>query len=159
MRNLRLVFLFVLALVVLAPVVTAQAEDAPTGVVVSWQDGETPTVVVEDQSSFDAVWLLAIIPGVIAVLAIVAQVIESKNYRQTIENISADNLNKLEGALEQVPQAVVSQIHAINEKLIVLAEGALATLRVVDTVTDGKPNTTTLESALRRAVGDPPAMG
>ncbi len=149
MRSFRLAFLVVLALVVLLPVVPVQAQDG----------GQTPTVVVEDQSGFDPVWLLALIPGVIAVLAIIAQVIESKNYRQTIENISADNLNKLEGALEQVPQAVVSQIHAINEKLIVLAEGALATLRVVDTVTDGKPNTPTLESALRRAVGDPPPMG
>lgn len=160
MRNFRLMFLVVLALVVLAPVVPVQAEDTPAAAVVAWQDGgQTPTVVVEDQSGFDAVWLLALIPGVIAVLAIIAQVIESKNYRQTIESISADNLNKLEGAIEQVPQAVVSQIHMINEKLIVLAEGALATLRVVDKVTDGQPNAPTLESALRRAVGDPPPMG
>lgn len=84
--------------------------------------------------------IVALIPGLIAVLAIVAQVIESKNYRQTIENISADSLNKIEGAIEQVPQSVVSQIHALNERLIVLAESAVATLKVVDKVTDGLPN-------------------
>lgn len=158
---IRLVFLFVLALVVFAPAVTVDAQDSPSVVLMPSQDGgQTPTVVVEDQSNtLDAVWLLALIPGVIAVLAIIAQVVESKNYRQTIEHISADNLSKLEGAIEQVPQAVVTQIHTINEKLIALTEGALATLKIVDKVTDGKPNEVTLEGALRRAVGDPPAMG
>lgn len=162
MRSLgKLVVLVILAVVLVGgPVIRVGAAEHSAVGVAQWQDGgQPPTVVVEDQSGFDAVWLLALIPGVIAVLAIIAQVIESKNYRQTIENISADNLNKIEGAIEQVPQAVVSQIHTINEKLIVLAEGALATLRVVDKVTDGQPNTTSLTDALRRAVGDPPPAG
>lgn len=150
-RMVRLMVLMVLALVVFSAAVPVHAQDG----------GQTPTVVVEDQSNtFDAVWLLALIPGVIAILAIVAQVIESKNYRQTISNISTDNLNKLEGAIQQVPQEVVTQIHKGNERLMDIMEAALATLKVVDKVTDGKPNEVpTLESALRRAVGDPPPMG
>ncbi len=175
MRSLgKLVVLVVLAVVFIGgPVVRVGATDNSVDAVVQWQDGgQPPTVVVEDQSNFDAVWLLALIPGVIAVLAIIAQVIESKNYRQTIESISADNLNKLEGAIEQVPQAVVSQIHKGNERLMDIMEAALATLRVVDKVTDGQPNTPTLTEftvgnpnapkltdALRKAVGDPPATG
>ncbi len=74
---------------------------------------------------------------------------------QPLESISADNLNKLKGTIEQVPQ-----IHTVNEKLIHLTEAALATPRVMDKVTDGKPNDTpSLETALRQAVGDPTAMG
>ena len=150
-RMVRLMVLMVLALVLFSAAVPVHAQDG----------GQTPTVVVEDQSNnFDAVWLLALIPGMIAVLAIAAQVIERKNYTQTIQSISADNLNKLEGAIQQVPQSVVTQIHEGNERLMNIVEAALATLKVVDKVTDGKPNDTpSLESALRRAVGDPPAMG
>lgn len=64
---LRLVFLFVLALVVFMPAVhRAGAADAPTYTVARWQDGGTgqpPTVVVADQNTFDPLWVII---GVIA---------------------------------------------------------------------------------------------
>lgn len=151
-RMVRLMVLMVLALVVFSAAVPVHAQDG----------GQTPTVVVEDQSNnFDAVWLLALIPGMIAVLAIAAQVIERKNYTQTIQSISADNLNKLEGAIQQVPQSVVTQIHEGNERLMNIVEAALATLKVVDKVTDGKPNEVTSPSMTEafRTMVEGPAKG
>lgn len=181
MRKLfNLFFLLVLALVLIfGPTIRVEAENPQFDYYTAWQDGgqpeeqAPPVVVVENQTNFDAIWILvAALAGILVggggATVILARANASKPLKDSVEELLAKSIppeyvnaiHNLAQGSQQITGFMVGQFKYAGVPGPIAAaiqEGALVAQQAADfveSVTDGETNN--IPASFQASKGVPP---